>query len=393
MPFTAEDFARTYLVRVLPRSRYRLAAQNDARFQSFAGNSMRIAYRQQGATPSFLLFCGEGQNPHAAASAAAAWAEANWRPNAIQRRVSPGVVVVHIAPGNQLTPAGPVVGAVVPAAVWTVDSASGKVETAGNPPGSPSASALRQTANDLMRGVPAPTLGQLDLAEKGVMQLRTSSMPRAFGGLLGLALLYLGFRYGMTGLVGLLVLPEILTGNVSGDRLALAASFGISVLMLAGILLGLALLFNIRNAAMRVPFFSSSTPSARNMAWGGYVAVMVALVVAQQAVVPGLQHRTLVNASQGNYTHVSLTAADDGSETFVYTDGDVTVDLSQWPSNEWSGVTFKTSNPSVLSLDTTPSSGTAPIARYVAHEAGAARIDASSADGKYTFQIRVDVGP
>lgn len=354
---------------------------------------MRIAYRQQGATPSFLLFCGEGQNPHAAASAAAAWAEANWRPNAIQRRVSPGVVVVHIAPGNQLTPAGPVVGAVVPAAVWTVDSASGKVETAGNPPGSPSASALRQTANDLMRGVPAPTLGQLDLAEKGVMQLRTSSMPRAFGGLLGLALLYLGFRYGMTGLVGLLVLPEILTGNVSGDRLALAASFGISVLMLAGILLGLALLFNIRNAAMRVPFFSSSTPSARNMAWGGYVAVMVALVVAQQAVVPGLQHRTLVNASQGNYTHVSLTAADDGSETFVYTDGDVTVDLSQWPSNEWSGVTFKTSNPSVLSLDTTPSSGTAPIARYVAHEAGAARIDASSADGKYTFQIRVDVGP
>jgi hypothetical protein len=393
LPFSAEDFARTSLVRILPRSRYRLAAQNDARFQSFANNTFRIAYRQQGATPSFLLFSGEGQNPQAAATAAAAWAETNWRPNAIQRRVSPGVVVVHVAPGNQLTPAGLVAGAVIPAAVWTVDSATGKVETAGKPPGSPSGGDLRQAASAMMRGLPAPTLGELDLAEKGVMQLRTTTMPRAFGGLLGLALLYLGFRYGMTGLLGLLVLPEILTGSLGGDRLALAASFGISVLMLVGIVLGLALLFNFRNAAMRIPLFSSATPSTRNLAWGGYVAVMVALVVAQQAIVPGLQHRNQVTADQGNYTHVTLAAGDDGSETFVYTDGDVTVDLSQWPSGEWSGVTFKTSNPSVLSLDSTPASGAAPVAKYTAHEAGAARIDASSADGKYTFQVRVDVGP
>ncbi|HET7339304.1 MAG TPA: hypothetical protein VFK22_07130, partial [Candidatus Dormibacteraeota bacterium] len=355
--------------------------------------TFRIAYRQQGATPSFLLFAGEGQNPQAAAMAAAAWAEANWRPNAIQRRVSPGVVVVHVAPGNQLTPAGIVAGAVVPAAVWTVDSASGRVETAGRPPGSPSAGDLRHAAGALLRGMSAPTLGELDLAEKGVMQMRMTTMPRAFGGLLGLALLYLGFRYGMTGLIGLLVLPEILTGNVSGNRLYLAASFGISVVMLVGIALGLALLFNFRNAAMRVPLFSSSTSSTRNLAWGGYVAVMVALVVGQQAVVPALQHRDLVNANQGNYTHVTLAASDDGSETFVYTNGDVTVDLSQWPANEWSGVTFKTSNPSVLSLDSTPAAGTAPIAKYSAHEAGAARIDASSADGKYTFEVRVDVGP
>ena len=135
MPFSVEDLALTALVRILPRSRYRLAAQTDLRFQSFAGNTARIAYRQQGATPSFLLFAGPAQNPHAAATAAASWAEANWRPNAIQRTVRPGVVVIHVAPGNQLTPAGPVPGAVVPSTVWTVDSATGKVEAAGKPPG------------------------------------------------------------------------------------------------------------------------------------------------------------------------------------------------------------------------------------------------------------------
>lgn len=121
--------------------------------------------------------------------------------------------------------------------------------------------------------------------------------------------------------------------------------------------------------------------------------MMVALVVMQEAVVPGLEHSNQVTAGRGAYTHVTVTVADDGSETYVDADGDLTVDLSGWPSNEWSGVTFKTSNPSVLSLDATPASGAAPKAKYTAHQAGAARVDASSADGKYSFQIRVDVGP
>jgi hypothetical protein len=393
LPFSVEDFARTCLIPILPRGRYRLAAQTDARFQSFAGNTTRIAYRQQGATPAFLLFSGPGQNPQAAAMAAASWAEANWRPNAIQRRVRPGVVVVHVAPGNQLTPSGPVPGAVVPAAIWTVDSATGKVETTGRPPGSPSGSEMRRAADSLMRGAPPPSLGELDLAEKGVMQLRTATMPRAFGGLLGLVLLFLAFRYGLTGLIGLFVLPELLGGNISGERLVLALSFGADVLLLAGIVLGGALVFNFRNAAMRLPGFSSSSSSTRNLAWGGYVAVMVALIVVQEAVVPGLEHRNPVTAAQGTYTHVTVTVADDGSETYVDLNGDLTVDLSGWPSNEWAGVTFKTSNPSVLSLDATPASGATPKAKYSAHQAGAARVDASSADGKYTFQIRVDVGP
>jgi hypothetical protein len=244
-----------------------------------------------------------------------------------------------------------------------------------------------------MRGAPAPSLGELDLAERGVMQLRTATMPRAFGGLLGLALLYLAFRYGMAGLLGLFVLPELLSGNISGNRLIVAFSFGADVLLLAGIVLGGALVFNFRNAAMRLPGFSSSSSSTRNLTWAGYVAVMVALVVVQEAVVPGIEHHNQVTASQGNYTHVTITVADDGSETYVDMNGDLTVDLSGWPSNEWAGVMFKTSNPSVLSLDATPASGAAPKARYTAHQAGAARVDASSADGKYTFQIRVDVGP
>jgi hypothetical protein len=46
LAFTVEDLARTALVRILPRSRYRLAAQGDARFASFASNTTRIAYRQ-----------------------------------------------------------------------------------------------------------------------------------------------------------------------------------------------------------------------------------------------------------------------------------------------------------------------------------------------------------
>lgn len=395
MQFGAEDFARTCLVRILPRSRYRLAAATDARFQAFATNTTRIVYRQQGGTPAFLLFSGSGQNPHAAAMAAASWAEANWRPNAIQRRVRPGVVIVHVAPGNQLMPAGPVPGAVVPAAVWTVDSATGKVQATGNPPGSPPASEMRRAAAALMRGMPAPSLGELDLAEKGVMQLRTSGgVPRAFSGLFGLILLGLALRYGLVGLLGLFVLPELLAGNIfSADNLSLALSFGTSVLILAGVVLGAALLFNVGGAAMRLPGFSSPTPATRNLTWGAYAGVMVALIAVSEIVVPALGHRNVVNATQGQYAHVTVTAADDGSESLVYVGGDLTVDLSDWPANEWDGVVFKTSNPSVLSLDSTPAAGGAPKAKYSAHQAGAARVDASSADGRYTLQIRVDVEP
>jgi hypothetical protein len=68
-----------------------------------------------------------------------------------------------------------------------------------------------------------------------------------------------------------------------------------------------------------------------------------------------------------------VSATDDGSETFVIVGGDLTVDLSAWPSSEWAGVQFKTSNPSILSLVQPPSTGGAPVALFVANQVGTFR--------------------
>ena len=45
----------------------------------------------------------------------------------------------------------------------------------------------------------------------------------------------------------------------------------------------------------------------------------------------------------------------------------------------------------VLTLDRPPATGAPPIAIYTARQEGTARVDAASADGRYTFQIRVNV--
>jgi hypothetical protein len=392
LAFTVEDLARAALVRILPRSRYRLAAQNDARFQAFASNTTRIAYRQLGATPAFLLFSGPGQDARAAATAAAAWAEANWRPNAVQRTVLPGVVVVQVAPRSELTVAGPVAGAAVPAAVWTVDSETGRVEIAGNPPGSPSSSELRRAAVALMQAVPPPSLGELDLAERAVMQVRTVAMPRMLTGVVGVVLFILALRYGLGGLLSLAILPGLLTGSLAGMRggawLAIAGVV-VNVMMLAGILVGAALYFNFRNLAFRLPGFSSPVTRTRNLAWGGYVAVMIALAIGISGVLPLAERGTV--ASNGPAAHVTATVDDDGGDITLAAGGDLTVDLTGWPSSEWKGVQFKTSNPSILSLDTAPPASGPPIARFTAHQAGVSRVDATSADGRYTFQARVGV--
>ncbi len=386
MPIGVEDLALAALVRIVPRGRYRLAAQNDARFQSFASNTTRIAYRQQGPTPAFLLFSGAGQNPHSAALAAASWAEANWRPNAIQRKVRPGVVVVHVAPGNQLTPSGPVGGAAVPAAVWTVDSVSGKVETAGKPPGSPAPGELRHSANDLMRGVPAPSLGELDMAEKGVMQPRTVGMPPALGYGLRILLIIFALRYAFGGVIGLFALPGMLNKDAWS---ILTLNIVMSVLLLAGIVFGASLVFNFRNLAYTAPGFSSPVSGVRNLAWGAYIVVMLGMAVVYEGVLPQFERQSYANTTSSQYTHVTSTANDDGGETYVVQGGDLTVDLSGWPSSEWSGIQFKSSNPTVLSLDSVQTDK--PIARFVTHATGVARVDATSADGKYSFEVRVDV--
>lgn len=391
--FTVEDLARAALVRILPRSRYRLAAQNDSRFQTFAGHTSRIAYRQQGPTPAFLLFSGPGQDPRAAAVAAAAFAEANWRPTAIQRTVRPGVLVVHVAPAAQLGPAGPVPAAAVPGAVWNVDSDTGRVDAAGSPPGSPPAAELRRAAASLARGVQAPSLGELDLAERNVMQIRTVGMPRALGGVLGIVLFILILRFGLGGLASLLVLPALLGGNLAaapGTEWIVVAGAALNVLLLAALLLGVAMYFNFRNLALRLPGFSSPAARTRNVTWGAYVAVVVALAVGLQFVIPAAERSAEAGAA-GSQRHVTATVADDGGDTYVVAGGDVTVDLSGWPSSEWPGVQFKTSNPSVLTVDSQPAAGGAPVARFSARQEGVSRIDAASSDGRYTFELRVTV--
>ena len=386
MPLTVEDLSLTALLRILPRGRYRLAGKTDSRFQSFASNSTRIAYRQQGATPAFLVFSGPGQNPQAAAMAAASWAEANWRPNAIQRKVRPGVVVVHVAPGNQLGPAGPVAGAAVPAAVWTVDSATGKVMTAGKPPGSPSAADIRHAADSLMRGAPTPSLGELDAAERNVMQLRTIGVPRIFTGAVSICLVLILLRFGLGGVFALFELPALMS---AGDYLAIGSAV-VSVLILAGILLGLAVLFNVRNLAFRTPGFSSPYPRTRNLTWSAFAGVMLVLLFLQQGVFPTAVETNPAGTHAGQFMQVTATTNEDGSEAYVEEGGQLTVNLSGWPSNEWAGVTFKSSNPSVLHLDGTQTDK--PVATFSARQSGVARVDASSADGSYTFELRVDVG-
>lgn len=395
MAFTVEDLARAALVRILPRSRYRLAAQNDARFQAFAPNVSRIAYRQQGATPAFLLFSGPGQDARAAALSAAAVAEATWRPNAIQRTVRPGVVVVHVAPRALLATVGPVEGSLVPAAIWTVDSETGRVELAGKPPGSPSGAEVQRAAAALARGVPAPALGELDLAERAVMQVRTRGMPpRMLSGVVGVLLLIFALRFGLGGLFSLMALPSVILaggfGSSPGTTFIELASLVGNVLLLAGIVLGVGLVFNFRNLAYRLPGFSSPVPTTRNVAWGAYIVVMVTVALVLNGVLPAAE-RSTVQGAQGDYTHVSATASDDGGQVYVVSGGDLSVDLSSWPAPEWAGVQFKTSNPSVLTLDTPPASGSALVARFSAHQEGASRVDATSADGKYTFELRVSV--
>ena len=392
MAFSVEDLARAALVRILPRSRYRLAAQTDSRFASFASDTARIAYRQQGATPAFLLFSGPGQDPRAAATAAASWAETSWRPNAVQRSVRPGVVVVHVAPGSELSPAGVVAGTAVPAAVWTVDADSGRVEVAGRPPGSPSDAELKRAAASLAQGLPAPTLGELDLAERSLMQTRTVAMPRVLGGVLGFVLVIFALRYGFGALTSMLAFSSLIgAGNVPGGRLVVLVGLVANALILLGILVGLGVLFNIQNLAVRLPGFSSPSSRARNLTWAGYAVAMIGLAVVLDVVVPGAERSGLQNVSHAQLMHVSATAADDGTEIAVASGGDVKVDLSAWPSSVWPGVVFKTSNPSVLTLDSSPAAGAPPAATFTAHATGVSRVDAASTDGRYTFQLRVNV--
>jgi hypothetical protein len=240
-------------------------------------------------------------------------------------------------------------------------------------------------------------LGELDLAERAVMQVRTRGVPpRVVAGAFGLCLVIFALRYGIGGAFSLLALPSLLTpgagGAVSNGAPYIYASVIINVLLLFGILLGGGLLLNIRNLAYRAPGFSSPVPRTRSLTWGGYIAVMIALAVVLDGVLPGAESASIQSAQRQQDSSVTATTTDDGSEVFVAVPGTLTVDLSSWPQSEWVGVQFKTSNPSVLTLDSGPAASGPPIAHFTTHETGASRVDAMSADGHYTFEVRVTVG-
>jgi len=305
------------------------------------------------------------------------------------------VVVVQVAPAGELTTPGLVASTAVPAAIWTVDSESGRVDAAGQPPGSPSGAEVRRAGAALAQGSPAPSLGELDHAEREIMQTQTRAMPQAVGGVVGILLVLFALRYAFGAVSSIFALSGLLrspqSASVPGGQLLLYGELLVNALILVGIVIGLGVLFNISNLALRLPGFSSPVSRTRTMTWVGYAAVMVLLAVVLDVVLPGAVPSTANNAGQDEYTHVTVTATDDGSESFVNVGGDLSVDLSSWPSSEWAGVTFKTSNPSILSLDHGPSAGAPPIAVFTARQVGAARVDAASADGRYTFQVRVNV--
>ena len=287
MPFDAEELARAVLVRVIPGRRYRSAGRTDSRFTDFVADTVRIGYRQQGANPSLLLFSGPGQDPLAAARSAAEWAASNWRPNAIQRTVRPGVVVVQVAPPGELVRAGPVEGTAVPATIWTVDSGSGRTETPGRPPGSPPPGDVRGPAGALARGVPAPTLGELDHVERQVMIGRTAPVQPVVSGIAALLVVFFAIRYGLLVFNSLVTWARISQAGGMGQLVGLGF-VAANALLLIGIALGAGLLLNLGNLAYRAPGFSSQSPKVRRATWAGYVLVMLALVVAVEFVLPRL---------------------------------------------------------------------------------------------------------
>ena len=388
MSIETEDLARTALVRLMPRGRYRLAAPTDARFATFVPQTVRLAYRQQGAQPSFVLFCGPGQDVLAAALAAAEYAAANWRPNAVQRRVRPGVVAVQVAPATELQPAGPIAGAAVPTTLWTVDSESGRCSTPASPPGAPSGGEVRRAAAALLSGVPPPAIGELDYAERALMHPRSMAMPGALSGGLGLILALFALRFGLAPLAGVFGYGSLFGTGHPGLALAGVAVDGLLVI---GIALGAAILLNFQNLALRVPGFASTVPRTRTATWIGYAVVMALLAAGANFVLPSALRSAQGGGGGGQLAHVVATTSDDGSQTAVLAGGDLRVDLSAWPRSEWAGVRFTTSNPSVLTLVSQPISGGAPIVFFQALGTGAARVDASSADGRYTFELRVTV--
>ncbi len=272
MAIDADDLARTALVDLIPRHRYRLAGRTDERFAGFALLCVRIAFQHHGAHPSLLLFCGPGQDPREAARRAAAWAVASWRPSAVQPRVTPHVVAVHVAAPEQLAPAGPVTGAAAPAVTWTVDAATGAVAAPDRPRGGPAVGPIRRAARHLARGGPAAPVGALDVAERSVMHVRRGVAISGGPGVAGLLLVLLGLRFAFA------VFGDVVTRQ----WLVLPRD----LVLLAGVVGAAALAFDYGGVRQRLPGFSSSRRWVPLLSWVGYIAAVLVAAALLGLLVP-----------------------------------------------------------------------------------------------------------
>lgn len=201
LPYSTDDLARAALLRIVPGG-YRLIDDNDPRFTGIRDRFVRLALKHLGGKPSLVGFVDPDVDASAAALALADWATRNLTPNAVQRRVQPGVLVVVVGAGPG-TASGPVEGAAVPAAVWTVGPGA-RVEARGRPPGTPSPGLVRDVVARLERGEPAPGIGQVDYVERNLMYGRGGRARAA--GLSGTAiiLIILGVFFGLRFLPALL---------------------------------------------------------------------------------------------------------------------------------------------------------------------------------------------
>ncbi|MEA2683776.1 MAG: hypothetical protein QOK05_2104 [Chloroflexota bacterium] len=183
--YSADDLALAALLKIVPTG-FRLIDTADTRFTGVRGHFTRLALRHVGARPSLVGFCAPEQDPVAAATAAAGWAAQNLVPTAIQRRVVPGVLVIALHPPAGVQP-GWVRGLSVRTAVWAVQG--GRLRAAGRPPGSPSPRLVRAAVSALERGVPPPSIGQIDVAERSLMYGRGSRRSFTLGGGAGIGAL------------------------------------------------------------------------------------------------------------------------------------------------------------------------------------------------------------
>lgn len=368
-----EELARSVLVRIIPDG-YRLTGRSDARFAGFSDQTQRIALRHLGPRPSLVAFCGPGQDAGLVARSAAEWMAANFRPNAIQRRVQPGVLVVAVGPPPQLPAAAELKDLPVDASIWTVDAGSGRLESRGRPPGSPSPGVVASAARDLAQGRPAPPIGALDVAERTLMNPRRRYRYAGPTGIVAVILVLLAFRYGVGFLYGLAVNPVTAIGEL---------------VVVAGLAGAALLFFDVWGLRSRLPGFSSRRRGVVAASWAAYAGTFGLLAIIFNLVLPILLPPAAAGCSVRDCT---VTAADSSAKVAMTRDAVLTVDLSDAPKAAWADMRIESSDPAILEkLAQGSRSGDPPSARFRALAPGSARIIAASASGGFTFEIIVDV--